>query len=79
MAIVELMEKNRAQAKEIRSLKMKQDPQAMMLCEVTKQKKREVEDRAMLEDEREILQTNLRRSLLNSLRSQTCIWIHLAK
>ena len=51
-AIVELMEKNRAQAEEIRSLKIEQESQAMMLCEITKQKKREIEDRAMLEDEK---------------------------
>ena len=35
-AIAELMEKNRAQAEEIRSLKMEQESQAMMLCEITK-------------------------------------------
>ena len=34
--IVDLMEKNRAQAKEIRSLKIDQESQAMMLCEITK-------------------------------------------
>ena len=34
-AIAELMEKNRAQAEEIRSLKMEQESQAMMLCEIT--------------------------------------------
>ena len=42
------MEKNRGQAEEIRSLKMEQESQAMILCEITKQKKREIEDRAML-------------------------------
>ena len=46
------MEKNRAQAEEIRTLKMEQESQAMMLCEITKQKKREIEDRAKLEDEK---------------------------
>ena len=44
------MEKNRAQAEEIRSLKMEQESQAMMLYEITEQKKRVVEERAMLED-----------------------------
>ena len=34
-AIVELMEKNRAQAEEIRSLKIEQEAQAMILCEIT--------------------------------------------
>ena len=32
---VDLMEKNRAQAEEIRTLKIEQESQAMMLCEVT--------------------------------------------
>ena len=51
-AIVELMEKNRAQVEEIRSLKMEPESQAMMLCEITKQKKRVIEDRAMIEDDK---------------------------
>ena len=51
-AIVELMEKNRIQVEEIRSLKIEHESQAMMLCEITKQKKRAVEDRAMLEDDK---------------------------
>ena len=49
-AIIYLMEKNRAEAKEIRSLKIEQESQAMILCEVTKQKKRAIEDKAMIED-----------------------------
>ena len=35
VAIADLMEKSRAQAKEIRTLKIEQESQAMMLCEVT--------------------------------------------
>ena len=46
------MEKNRAQVEEIRSLRMEQESQAMMLCEITKQKKRAIEDRVMLEDDK---------------------------
>ena len=42
--IENLMEKNRAQAEEITSLKIEQESQAMMLCEVTEQKKRAIED-----------------------------------
>ena len=53
------MEKNRAQEKEIRSLKMEQESQAMMLCEITEQKKREIEDRAMLEDDKRNLANRL--------------------
>ena len=34
--MAELMEKNKAQAEEIRSLKFVQESQAMMLCEITK-------------------------------------------
>ena len=59
VAIVELMEKNRAQVEEIRSLKIEQESQAMMLCEITKQKKREIEDRAMLEDDKRNLANRL--------------------
>ena len=44
--IVDLMEKNRAQVKEIRTLKIEQESQAMMLCEVTGQKKRAIKDKA---------------------------------
>ena len=58
-AIVELMEKNKAQAEEIRSLKMEQESQATMLCEITKKKKRAVEDRAMLEDDKRNLANRL--------------------
>ena len=34
--VVDLMEKNRAQAEEIRNLKLEQESQAILLCEVTK-------------------------------------------
>ena len=57
--IAELMEKNRTQAEEIRSLKMKQQSQAMMPCETTEQKKRAIEDRAMLEDDKRNLAKKL--------------------
>ena len=51
-AIAKLMEKNRVQPEEIRSLKMEHESQAMMLCEITEKKKREIEDRVMLEDDK---------------------------
>ena len=51
-AIAELMEKNRAQAEEIRILKLEQESQATMLCEVTEQKKRAIEEKAMIEDDK---------------------------
>ena len=50
--IVDLMERNRAQEEEIRSLKIEKESQAMMLCEVTKHKKRATEDKAMIEDDK---------------------------
>ena len=53
------MDKNRAQVEEIRSLKMEQESQAMILCEITEQKKREIEDRAMLEDDKRNLTNKL--------------------
>ena len=54
-AIVDLMEKNRAQAEEIINLKLEKELQAILLCEVTKQKKKEMEDKAMIEDEKRVL------------------------
>ena len=57
------MEKNRAQAEEIRSLKMKQESQAIMLCEVIEQKKRAIEDKAMIKDDK--------RNLTNRLEEKT--------
>ena len=46
------MEKNRAQVEEIRILKLEQESQATMLCEVTEQKKRAIEEKAMIEDDK---------------------------
>ena len=44
------MEKNRAKVEEIRTLKIEQESQAMMLCELTEQKNRVIEDKVMIED-----------------------------
>ena len=57
--IADLMEKNRAQAEEIRSLKIEQESQSVMLCEVTEQKKRAIEDKAMIEDDKKNLAIRL--------------------
>ena len=54
-----LMEKNRDQVEEIRSLKIEQESQAMMLCEVIEQKKRAIEDKAMIEDDKRNLANRL--------------------
>ena len=40
--IEDLIEKNREKVEEIRNIKIEQESQVMMLCEVTKQKKREL-------------------------------------
>ena len=53
------MEKNRAQAEEIRTLKIEKESQAMILCEVTKQEKRAVEHKAMMEDDKRNLAKRL--------------------
>ena len=53
------MEKNRAQAEEIRNLKIEQESQAMMLCEVTEKKKRAIEDKVMIEDDKRNLAKKL--------------------
>ena len=53
------MEKNRVQVEELRSLKMEHESQAMMLCKITEQKKRAVEDRAMLKDDKRNLANRL--------------------
>ena len=53
------MENNRVQAKEIINLKLEQESQAMILCEITEQKKREIEDRSMLEDDKRNLAKRL--------------------
>ena len=58
-AIAKLMEKNRIQVEEIRSLKIEHESQTMMLCEITKQKKRAVEDGVMLEDDKRNLANRL--------------------
>ena len=58
-AIAELMEKKIIQGKEIRSLKIEHESQAMMLCEINEKKKREIEDRAMLEDGKRSLANRL--------------------
>ena len=57
--IVDLMEKNKAQAKEIRTLNIEQESQTMMLCEVIEQQKRVIEDKAMIEDDKRNLDNRL--------------------
>ena len=54
-AITDLMEKNRAQAEEIRNLKLEQESQAILVCEVIEQKKKAIEDKTLLEEDKRIL------------------------
>ena len=67
--IVDLMKKNMAQAEEIRTLKIEQESQAMMLCEVTEQKKRAIEDKAMMEDEKRNLANRLEEKSIELART----------
>ena len=46
------MEKNRAQAEEVRTLKLEQESHAIMLCEANEQKKRAIEEKVMIEDDK---------------------------
>ena len=66
--IVDLMEKNRFQEEEIKSLKIKQESQAMMLCKITKQKKRVMEDKDMIEDDKRNLSYRLEEKSIDLAR-----------
>ena len=63
------MEKNRAQAEEIRTLKIEQESQAMMLCEVTKKKKRAIEDKDMMEYDKRKLANRLEEMSIDLART----------
>ena len=53
------MEMNRVQIEEIQNLKLEQESQAMMLCEVIEQKKKYIEDKTMIEEDKIILANRL--------------------
>ena len=53
------MEKNKAQAEEIKNLRLEQESQDILLCEVTEQKKKAIKDKAILEEEKRILANRL--------------------
>ena len=57
------MENNRAQAEEIRNLKLERESQAILICEVTKQKKKAIEDNTLLEDDKRVLAHRLEEKL----------------
>ena len=68
VAIENLIKKNRIQVKEIRNLKLKQESQAMMLCEVIEQKKRAIEDKAMIEEDKRTLAMRLEEKSIDPTR-----------
>ena len=53
------MEQNRARVEEIRNLMLEQESQAILLCEVTEQKKKAIEDKIILEEDKRILENRL--------------------
>ena len=57
--ITNLMEKNRVQVGKIRNLKLEQESQEMMLCEVIEQKKKAMEEKVVIEEEKRILANRL--------------------
>ena len=54
------MENNRVQAKEIINLKLEKESQAILLCEVTEQKKKAIEEKAMIEEDKRIMSNKLK-------------------
>ena len=62
-AIADLMERNRIQDEEIKNFKLEQESQAILICEVIKQKKRAMEDKTLLEEDKRILTHRLEEKL----------------
>lgn len=63
VAVVDLMKKNNALTEEARNLKIEQEVQSVLLCEVIEQKKKDKEEKFMIEDEK--------RTLTNKLEEKT--------
>ena len=63
VAIADLMEKNRAQEEEIKNLKLEQESQAILVCEVTEQKMKAFEDKNLLEEDKRTLAHRLEEKL----------------
>ena len=62
------MEKNRIQAEEIRILKLEQESKAIMLFKVTKQKKKAIKDKAMIEEDKRTLTNKLQEKSIELTR-----------
>ena len=58
-AIVDLMKKNNALKEDITSLKREHEIQAVRLCEETKLRKKDEEDKVMIDDDSRILRNRL--------------------
>ena len=58
-AIVDLMERNRVHEEKIKNFKLEQESQAILICEVTEQKKKVMEDKTLLEEDKRILTRRL--------------------
>ena len=56
---------NRSQAEEIRTLKIEQESQAIMLCEVTEQKKRAIEEKVMIKDDKRNVSNRLEAKVID--------------
>ena len=63
VAIANLRERNRAQEEEIRNLKLEQESEAILVCEVIEEKKKAMEDKTLLEEEKIILAHKLEEKL----------------
>ena len=68
VVVTNLMEKNRTLAEKIINLKIDQESQAILLCEVMKQKKRAIEEKVMIEDDKRILTRRLEERSLEVTR-----------
>ena len=66
VAVTDLMEKNRTLAEEIKNLKIEKESQAILLCEVTEQKNKAIEDKVMIEDEKKIFDQQTRREIIKN-------------
>ena len=57
--VTDLMEKNGAPIEEVINIKIEQEVQSALLCEVTKKKKKDEEDKVMIGGEKRILTNRL--------------------
>ena len=70
-AIADLMKMNRGQEEENRNLKLEQESQAILICEVTEQKKKAIEDKNLLEEDKRIWHIDWKRNQKSYPKSQT--------